>query len=757
MALKFRRGTTAQQSGSLAFGEPYVNTTLGTLLVGGASGDIVLSAVGTGSNLLINDITASGNLFVSGNATIGGTIQIGDNTSDTVNVIASLSSSLIPSLNNTFDLGNATHIWRDLYISTGSIKFVDNNGNVVGTLTGNANGDLVVTGQISGSSIAGLGNATLFSQSVDSRLDAVELFSSSLDSVFATDAQLSSVSGALATSISSSKAEYTSFSASNAITDNTQTTNITTAQNSADGAFASASAYSASAATSFSASIASQNTLSASIATTDGTQTTNITNLSSSAASRLTTLEGKVGQSLNTTDNVQFNTITANEFHITLVSSSVLFTSGSTKFGDTSDDIMQVTGSIKVTNDVSASTFTGLGNLTNYSTSVDSRIVTNTNSAAGAFASASAYSASAASALNTLSSSISTTDSASAASVTALSASIASTDATQTTNITTAQNSANGAFASASAYSASLASTINSNSSSAATSFSASIASQTALSASIASTDSTQTANITTNSNAAAGAFASASAYSASLASTIATNSGSAATSFSASLANVTAISGAIANNTITFNGSAVKLGGSATIKASTTNALTIGTGLSGTSFDGGTAVTIANTGVTSITGTSNQVNASASTGGVTLSLPQNIHSAATPTFAGLTINGAITATGDITAYYTSDRRHKNNIQPITNALAKVIKLNGVTWEWNDDVNEVTKQTPKTGLIAQEVQEVLPEVIKEREDGFLSLDYSKMNGLLVEAIKEQQQQIHNLTLEIEKLKKNNSL
>ena len=49
MGLKFRRGSTAQQSGSLAFGEPYVNTTLGTLIVGGATGDIILSSTGTGS------------------------------------------------------------------------------------------------------------------------------------------------------------------------------------------------------------------------------------------------------------------------------------------------------------------------------------------------------------------------------------------------------------------------------------------------------------------------------------------------------------------------------------------------------------------------------------------------------------------------------------------------------------------------------------------------------------------------------------
>jgi hypothetical protein len=184
---------------------------------------------------------------------------------------------------------------------------------------------------------------------------------------------------------------------------------------------------------------------------------------------------------------------------------------------------------------------------------------------------------------------------------------------------------------------------------------------------------------------------------------------------------------------------------------------LTIGTGLSGTSYNGSGAVTIANTGVTSITGTANQVVASAGTGAVTLSLPQSINSTATPTFGNLTINGTITATGDITAYYTSDRRHKNNIQTIPNALSKVTKLNGVTWEWNDDVNEVTKSTPKTGLIAQEVQEVLPEVVVERENGYLGLDYSKMVGLLVEAIKEQQIKIDNLTIEVERLTKQKGL
>ena len=145
MALKFRRGTTAQQSGSLAYGEPYVNTDLGTLLVGGASGDIQLSNAGPTSTFAGASVSAStfvsasslkvtGNAAIDGNLTLGGAITIGDATSDTVNVVASLSSSLIPQTTNAFDLGSADKIWRDLYISTGSIKFVEGS-TVVKTLS----------------------------------------------------------------------------------------------------------------------------------------------------------------------------------------------------------------------------------------------------------------------------------------------------------------------------------------------------------------------------------------------------------------------------------------------------------------------------------------------------------------------------------------------------------------------------------------------------------------------------------------------
>jgi hypothetical protein len=180
MGLKFRRGSTAQQSGSLAFGEPYVNTTLGTLVVGGATGDIVLSSAGTGSTGNFGAISGSGlditgNANIAGNLTLGGNITIGDNTSDIVALTANLSSSLIPHSTNVFDLGSATKIWRDLYISTGSIKFVDGT-TVVKELT-----LATITGleSATGSSNVSITNLNTTTASLSQRIAANELVSSS--------------------------------------------------------------------------------------------------------------------------------------------------------------------------------------------------------------------------------------------------------------------------------------------------------------------------------------------------------------------------------------------------------------------------------------------------------------------------------------------------------------------------------------------------------------------------------------------------
>jgi len=191
-------------------------------------------------------------------------------------------------------------------------------------------------------------------------------------------------------------------------------------------------------------------------------------------------------------------------------------------------------------------------------------------------------------------------------------------------------------------------------------------------------------------------------------------------------------IGSSITTNTVSFNGTSVALGGSGTIANLVSGSSQITAG-STTNFATDVKTRLdANTVVSG----SGQV-AIASTSGFGTYLNQAVLTTSAVTHGNLTINGTITATGDITAYYTSDIRHKNNIELIDNALEKVNALNGVTWDWADDVDEVTKQTPTTGLIAQDVLDVLPEVVKTRENGFLALDYSKMVGLLVEAIKEQ--------------------
>lgn len=98
------------------------------------------------------------------------------------------------------------------------------------------------------------------------------------------------------------------------------------------------------------------------------------------------------------------------------------------------------------------------------------------------------------------------------------------------------------------------------------------------------------------------------------------------------------------------------------------------------------------------------------------------------------------TVTGDLNS--TSDIRYKKNIETIDSALDKVQSLRGVTFNWDHEDFDTTNRA--TGVIAQDVEKVLPEAVRENEDGFLNVAYGNMVGLLVEAIKEQQQQIHEL-------------
>ena len=374
MALKFRRGTTAQQSGSLQFGEPYVNSTLGTLVIGGPTGDIVLSSGGTGSTGNFGPISGSGlditgNAKIAGNLTLGGNITIGDQTSDSVSVVASLSSSLIPSNDNTFDLGSATKMWRDLYISTASIKMVDPTTNqVVTTINAIAGGGIQIGNiQITTGSINVVDNNGAVTQQVANSSSA------GVSQIYTTTGSFNTYTQSANTNITTNSASAagafasaSAYSGSFYTTINTNIGNITTNSASAAGAFASASAYSGSFYTTINTNIGNITTNSASAA-----------GAFASASAFSSSFASKVGQSLNTTDNVQFNTITANQYNVTTISSSVLFTSGSTKFGNTSDDTMSVTGSLGVTGSIGV-----VGDLTINGTSY-SAATSGTNGAQG--------------------------------------------------------------------------------------------------------------------------------------------------------------------------------------------------------------------------------------------------------------------------------------------------------------------------------------------------------------------------------------
>ena len=112
------------------------------------------------------------------------------------------------------------------------------------------------------------------------------------------------------------------------------------------------------------------------------------------------------------------------------------------------------------------------------------------------------------------------------------------------------------------------------------------------------------------------------------------------------------------------------------------------------------------------------------------------------PTNVAIYANGVIKSTGDIIAYTSSDRRLKNNIQHITSSLAKVDKLNGVVFEW--DKEKSGRQGIDAGLIAQDVEEVLPFAVTTREDGYKAVDYDAVIPLMVEAIKDLKQEVDSL-------------
>ena len=119
------------------------------------------------------------------------------------------------------------------------------------------------------------------------------------------------------------------------------------------------------------------------------------------------------------------------------------------------------------------------------------------------------------------------------------------------------------------------------------------------------------------------------------------------------------------------------------------------------------------------------------------------------------TTAGRIDATNDVVAYATSDRRLKENIKPIDSALCKVIGVSGNTFDWKELTKEEKlvihgNEGPDVGVIAQEIEEVLPEAVTTRESGYKAVNYEKIVPLLIEAIKDLTNKVEKLETKINK-------
>ena len=114
---------------------------------------------------------------------------------------------------------------------------------------------------------------------------------------------------------------------------------------------------------------------------------------------------------------------------------------------------------------------------------------------------------------------------------------------------------------------------------------------------------------------------------------------------------------------------------------------------------------------------------------------------------------GRIDASNDIVAYSTSDCRLKKYIKPISNALDKIDQIRGVEFDWKVTDEKMEKEVHSfeghdVGVIAQEIEAVLPEVVTTRDSGYKAVRYDKIVPLLIQGIKELKSEVEILKSKI---------
>ena len=116
----------------------------------------------------------------------------------------------------------------------------------------------------------------------------------------------------------------------------------------------------------------------------------------------------------------------------------------------------------------------------------------------------------------------------------------------------------------------------------------------------------------------------------------------------------------------------------------------------------------------------------------------------------GVGVSGALYVGGEVVAFAASDIRLKENISKIEGSLEKLSQISGYQHYWNKIAQEMHPERTMldVGVIAQEVQKILPSAVIERDDGYLAVNYDKIIPLLIESIKALKEEIEGIKREI---------
>ena len=126
----------------------------------------------------------------------------------------------------------------------------------------------------------------------------------------------------------------------------------------------------------------------------------------------------------------------------------------------------------------------------------------------------------------------------------------------------------------------------------------------------------------------------------------------------------------------------------------------------------------------------------------------------------GFTVESGVTITnstntlfcnGDIIAFAASDKRLKDNIIPISSPLKKILQIGGYEFDWIEKPDTHDHKGHDYGVIAQEIEKILPHAVSTRKNGYKAVKYEKVIPLLIEGIKDQQKQIDELKELVTKL------